>query len=170
MRNFFRYRVGSGGLFMEMEIAGIFLEILFAEIALMRMHKNKQFARWKERLISLDEFLELMNQACFWMRNKPPRDLLLQIFKNLDTDNDGFITYEQWIMFIRNFLSKRRDNSIDWKRFIEKEAPKTKEEKLYFEIWSDLKALYYHYVKGKFMHEDDLEVLVREVIHETTNK
>jgi len=42
---------------MEMEIAGIFLEILFAEIALMRMHKNKQFARWKERLISLDEFL-----------------------------------------------------------------------------------------------------------------
>ena len=30
MRNLFRYGVGSGGLFMEMEIAGIFLEILFA--------------------------------------------------------------------------------------------------------------------------------------------
>lgn len=30
MRNLFRYGVGSGGLFMEMEIAGIFLELLFA--------------------------------------------------------------------------------------------------------------------------------------------
>jgi Ca2+-binding EF-hand superfamily protein len=57
MRNFFRSLVGSSGLFMEMEIAGIFLEILFAEIALMRMHKKKKFLRWKDRLINLEEFL-----------------------------------------------------------------------------------------------------------------
>ena len=61
-----------------------------------------------------------MDSACYWMRNKPPQDLLIQIFSNLDTDKDGFITYEQYIMFIRNFLSKRRDDSIDWIRFIER--------------------------------------------------
>jgi Ca2+-binding EF-hand superfamily protein len=168
MRNLFRYGVGSGGLFMEMEIAGIFLEILFAEIALRRMHKDKKFLRWKDRLISLPEFLQLVDSACYWMRNKPPQDLLIEIFGNLDTDKDGFITYEQYIMFIKNFLSKRRDNSIDWKRFIEQEPPKTKDEKLYEDIWSDLRVLYMHYVKGQYLQEDELELLVKEVLHETT--
>lgn len=134
------------------------------------MHKAKKFVRWQDRLINLEEFLQLVDSACYWMRHKPPRDLLIQIFGNLDTDKDGFITYDQYITFIRNYLSKRRDNSIDWKRFIEREAPKTKDEKLYEEIWSDLKALYMHYVKGKYLQENELELLVREVLHETTQK
>lgn len=134
----------------------------------MRMHKNKRFARGKEHLISLHEFFELVESACYWMRNKPPKELLAEIFINLDTDKDEYITFEQYIMFIRNFLSKRRDNSIEWKRFIELESPKTKDEILYLDIWSDLKALYMHYVKGKYLQESELEQLVRQVLHETT--
>lgn len=167
LRNLFRASVGSGGLFMEMEIAGIFLDIFFAEIALRRMHKTKKILRCKDRLINLGEFLQLVDSACYWMRNRPPKDLLVQIFADLDTDKDGFITYDQYIMLIRNYLSKRREESADWMRFIEREPPASKDEKLYLEIYSDLKALYMHYVKGEYLQENELELLVKEVLHET---
>jgi hypothetical protein len=52
---------------------------------------------------------------------------MVEIFGNLDTDKDGFITYAQYIMFIRKFVSKRHNESIDWRRFIEIEQPKTKD-------------------------------------------
>lgn len=58
-------------MFMEMEVAGIFLELFFAEIVLMRLHKSKMIKRWKERLISLDEFLLLIKMATAWMKNPP---------------------------------------------------------------------------------------------------
>jgi hypothetical protein len=127
MRNLFRLSVSSGGLFMEMEIAGIFLDIFFAEIALRRMHKAKKILRCKDRLINITEFLQLIDSACYWMHNRPPQELLVQIFANLDTDKDGFITYDQYIMLIRNYLSKRRELSNDWMRFIEREAPANKD-------------------------------------------
>lgn len=42
--------------------------------------------------------------------------------------------------------------------------------KLSEDVWSDLRALYMHYVKGKYLQENELELLVKEVLHETTKK
>jgi len=37
-------------------------------------------------------------------------------------------------------------------------------------IWSELRALYNRYVKGKYLQESELEAMVREVLQETTKR
>jgi len=38
------------------------------------------------------------------------------------------------------------------------------------DIWSELRALYNRYVKGKYLQESELEAMVREVLQETTKR
>jgi hypothetical protein len=74
--NFFRYDIISGGYFLETDIARILLELYFAEIILLRLHREKKIARWQERLISLAEFILLIELSTGWLKTKHERNLL----------------------------------------------------------------------------------------------
>jgi len=69
------------------------------------------------------------------------------------------------VLWIRLRLSQRsKDIIIDWNFLHDKKKPapvKAKDEVLYIELWSDLRKLYNHYVKGKFLQENELELLVK---------
>lgn len=167
--NLLRSEIFSG-VVNEMALAILFMEILFAEIMLTRWHRQKKFKRWMERMISQDEFIQLVNETCFWMDPIPPVSLLIEIFQMLDTDKDGFITYDQYINFVLQMFklkSKRK-----WPFEIASESTETPAltKELSDDIWSDLRALYMHYVKGKFLQESELELLVKEVLHEVTRQ
>lgn len=105
LNNLMKYNVANDSLFIPADAAKILLDILFAEIALRRKHLAHAFKRWKERMISLEEFIDLVLDACFWMPVKPSRSLLEAIFAVLDEDKDGFISYKTYVDFIRKFLS-----------------------------------------------------------------
>jgi len=107
LKNFLKYNLHNNSLFIGSDAAKILLEILFAEIALRRRHLAKNFKRWQERIISKDEFVDLVLEACFWMPVKPTRKLLEDIFVILDEDKDGFISYKCYVDFIRQYLSGR---------------------------------------------------------------
>lgn len=86
------------------ELVKILLEIYFVEILLKRKYKDLQADQWKTRKISLREFIELVLYACFFLRVKPTEADLTEIFRFLDTDNDGYITFAEYVNFIRKYL------------------------------------------------------------------
>lgn len=51
----------------------------------------------------------MITEGCYFIKYRPCRDDLIFIFKELDTDNDGFITFQQFVDFIRKYLG----NGID---------------------------------------------------------
>lgn len=105
------------------------------------------------------------------MKRQIPKDILVQIFEKLDTNKDGFITYLEFINFIKtHFNNKKTQQMIEWS-FPELEYQKSeksqKDQPLYEQIWSELRALYHHYVKGQYLQYSELEPLVKQVLHET---
>lgn len=48
-----------------------------------------------------------MYESCFFVKVRPTKSDLLAIFEILDTDKDGFISFEQYINFIRHYLGRR---------------------------------------------------------------
>jgi len=110
IHNFFRYDVISNGYFLDTDVARILLELYFAELILLRLHRDKKIARWAQRLISLEEFLLLIDLASSWMKIRHEKSLLEAIFKIIDTNADGFISYKEFIAFVRRYLGGRLCN------------------------------------------------------------
>jgi hypothetical protein len=139
---------------LDTDVARILLELYFAELILLRLHRDKKIARWAQRLISLEEFLLLIDRASSWMKIRHEKSLLEAIFKIIDTNADGFISYKEFISFVRKYLGGRVCNE-DFKDPFEGHTEKT-EEAFYGSVWTELRALYSHYVKGKFLTEQEL--------------
>lgn len=141
-------------------MAKIFLELLFAEIILLRQHRLRAIAKWQERLISLSEFLILVELSTRWMKVPHDKALLELIFSRLDTNKDGYISYKEYIAFIRKYLGGRANwNDDDWWKSLDPAPPAEStqdEEGFYGYIWSELRELYKHYVKGQYLTEQEL--------------
>lgn len=131
-------------------MARIFLELFFAQIILLRQHRLRAIARWADRLISLQEFLILIELSTKWIKKVHDKALLEVIFANIDTNKDGFISYKEYIAFIRKYLGGHTGNfDDDWFKNLDPAPNATAEEEgFYGSIWSELRALYKHYVKG----------------------
>ena len=91
------------------QLIAIILSIYFIEILFHRRYKSTNSEVWLSKKISLDEFILLITEGCYFIKYKPPRDDLIFIFKELDTDHDGFITFQQFVDFIKKYLG----NNID---------------------------------------------------------
>lgn len=160
---FFRYDIVSGGYFLDTDVVRILLELYFAELILLRLHRAKKFARWAEFLLSLEDFLLIVELATGWLKVKHDKGLLGIIFKIIDTNGDGFISYKEFMAFIRKYLGGR----ICIEDFVDPLADtEPTEEEFYGHIWSELRQIYKHYVKGKFLTAEELRLLVNEVLKE----
>lgn len=115
--------MNKSGLPLEMELVRIFLYLFFAEIVLLRMHRKGEIKRGKERMISLEEFLEVFRQGTKWMKKQIPRELLVLIFEIIDTNKDGFITYLEFVNFIKKHFSNQK-TEWDFPEFEKKESIK----------------------------------------------
>jgi Ca2+-binding EF-hand superfamily protein len=139
------------------------LTIYFIEIVFHRRYNSKDNAAWKSKKISLDEFISLINDACYFITYKPPRDTLIFIFRELDTDRDGFITFTQYADFIRKYLG----NGIDpfAKPPPQNNSPSGISDEEYGfvnAIWDELKVYFNKYDQGKkgFLTESELRSFV----------
>lgn len=159
------------------ELVKILLEIYFVEILLKRKYKDLQADQWKTRKINLKEFIELVLYACFFLRVKPTEADLTEIFNLLDTDKDGYITFSEYVDFIRKYLGLgiqpepvpevKPDNTGD------KPGDISNEEWAFINaIWDELKVYFDKYDSGSKGHltEDDLRRFVIEVLQENTQR
>lgn len=155
------------------QLIAIILSIYFIEIVFHRRYKSTDSEAWKSKKISLEEFVALITEACFFIRFKVPREDLVWIFNELDTDKDGYITFQQYVDFIKKYLG----NGIDFfkKPEVKPTAPgEVSEEEFAFvnAIWDELKVYFDKYDQGKktFLNEAELKSFVIEVLKETTER
>lgn len=86
------------------QLIKILLEIYFGQFILLRKYKDFNAEQWKSRKISLEEFIDLVLFACFFLKYKPSKEDLTEIFITIDTDKDGFIYFAQYLEFIIKYL------------------------------------------------------------------
>lgn len=91
------------------QLIAIILSIYFIEILFHRRYKSTNSEIWTAKKISLEEFIILILEGCYFIKFKPTRQDLEFIFGVLDTDKDGYITFQQFVDFIRKYLG----NDID---------------------------------------------------------
>jgi Ca2+-binding EF-hand superfamily protein len=99
-----------------------------------------------------------------WLKIKHDKELLTNIFRAIDTNGDGWISYKEHIAFIRKFFGGR----LSIEDFVDpfQGINEAEEEQLYGGVWSELRQIYARYTKGAFLNAEELEKLVREVLHE----
>ena len=61
--------------------------------------------------INLDQFIILIHDSTSYLKFQVLNDDLVAIFKIIDTDNDGWITYREYVAFILKYLGR---NCIQW--------------------------------------------------------
>lgn len=114
----------------------------------------------------------MFTEFCFFIKIKPTREDLIYIFKELDTDQDGFITFQQYISFIKKYLGNGID--LDSSRFKVQASSEVPAEEYAFvnAIWDELKVYFDKYDAGKkgFLIETELKAFVVEILQETTQR
>ena len=106
----------------------------------------------------------LVDLSTKWMKVRHDNGLLEAVFKFIDTNHDGFISYKEYMAFVRKYLGGRICNE-DFKDPLEDDKSGT-EDAFYGSIWSELRQIYGHYTKTKFLNADELKLLVNEVLKE----
>jgi hypothetical protein len=63
-------------------------------MAIQRLHrKNKTYSKWQQRIMNKTEFATTLNYALTPLRIEAPRNIIDLLFKEIDLDNDGWISY-----------------------------------------------------------------------------
>lgn len=82
-------------------------------INLLRGHKARRWTKWNEFKLNKSEFIELVLEATRWASVPADPKLLSLIFDHLDTDHDGYITYKQYLEFIRSCVLTRTNPELE---------------------------------------------------------
>ena len=155
-------------------------------VNLLRGHKAKKWVKWNEFKLNKSEFIELVLEATKWANVPADPKLLSLIFDRLDTDNDGYITYKQYLEFIRSCVLTRTNPELDAfinslfskpkeiiksptkKKFMTVEEEKA--EVFYTKIWDELRALYNSYLAPgmQTLLPEQIKKLIIEVLQEVS--
>lgn len=81
MFNYFNFLKSQNDNVTFEQLIAIILSIYFLEILFHRRYKSTDGAAWKERKISLEEFINLITEACYFIKFKPFKDDLVFIFR-----------------------------------------------------------------------------------------
>lgn len=73
------------------------------------MFKNKKNIFGSNFKISLEDFISIMRENCYYIGLDPSTEDLQALFKNIDSDNDGFITALEYYKFVKLFLAGNID-------------------------------------------------------------
>lgn len=76
-------------------------------MVLQRLNREKKFMRYQERLLGMHDFMLLVDTAFSFLSFKPRREDLVTIFKNMDTNHTGFISYSKFFDFVSNHMTGR---------------------------------------------------------------
>lgn len=113
-------------------------------------------SRGPERKMNFEEFHRLINNAYKFLGVECPKDTCEYIFKSVDKDEDGLITYVEYFKVIELYVCKGAEEKKE-----EKDSKPTGPErhsKLRAYIWTSLRRLYDGYVQGRSLQANDAEI------------
>lgn len=168
---YFTFDAESGGSLTFDELIALILTIYFTEILFRRKFKSNNSKGWSQHKLSLEDFINIFTESTFFIRIKPSIEDLTYIFNELDTDKDGFITFNQYVNFVRKYLGNGIDLSSS-KYSADLNGVSEEELKFVQAIWDELKVYFDRYDKGAKGHlaEAELKAFVVEVLQETTER
>lgn len=108
---------GAGALSLDSALS-LLMDKWCGEAVLNRLHEQGKFMRHQERLLGNNDFLILLDTAFEYLSSRPRREDLIALFKSLDTDRDGYISYRKYLEFVREHLGSykqeaRRDDESE---------------------------------------------------------
>ena len=113
LRHLFRLIIDPNVYITDDDLRKIIVFLHVGLINLLRGHKERRWAKWNEFKLSKDDFIELVLAATKWASVPTDPKLLSLIFDRLDTDHDGYITYRQYLEFIRSCVLTRTNPELD---------------------------------------------------------
>lgn len=103
-KNVFRYdRDGDKNVTYD-ELTNFAVEQHFGEMAIQRLHRKNSYSRGRERIMNQKEFATTLKYALSFIEIAPSDQILELLFKELDLDQDGWISYEVYFMFLRYYF------------------------------------------------------------------
>jgi Ca2+-binding EF-hand superfamily protein len=177
MYNYFRFDIRSQQSTTYNEFIAIALEIYFIEILFNRKYQQNPQLQ-KNTQISIREFINLLFENLFFIKVRPSKQDLLTIFEILDNDKDGFISFQQYIKFIREYLGRGLeivDKPIKQEQLKPEPAVEGVSEvevKFVELIWGELKKYFDNYDQGHkgYLQESELKSFAVEVLNESSQR
>lgn len=168
---YFTFDAESGGALTFDELISLILTIYFTEILFRRKFKSNNSKGWTGQKLNLEDFISIFTESTFFIRIKPSIEDLTYIFNELDTDKDGFITFNEYANFIKKYLGNGIDLSSS-KYSADSNGISQEELKFVQAIWDELKTYFDRYDKGAKGHlvECEIKAFVVEVLQETTER
>lgn len=114
-----------------------------------KFHANNRIKHGKERKITAEEFLRLLNAAYAFLGIVITAQQADTIFQQADSDRDGLITYVQYFDYIDKFLASKAgttvSNSGDSSQRVTGRSSKELFSRLRRLLWEELRRLYQRY-------------------------
>lgn len=92
--NVFRYDRNDDHIVTYEELANFFLEIHCGELAIQRLHKEDTYERGAQRMMNCKEFIKTVEYALSFIEIEPLPGELEALFRDIDQNKDGWITYQ----------------------------------------------------------------------------
>lgn len=109
--NYFRYTKGKGPVSFE-EFARFFLGLHCGELAVQRLHREGYFSRGREFIMNEKEFVGALNQAFGVIRFNGNESDMRQLFRDINTDRSGWISYQQYFEALKDYFGYRLHTNI----------------------------------------------------------
>lgn len=93
IKNVFRYDYNNDGVVEYDELVNFCMEQHLGEIAIQRLHRQKLYSRGSQRQMNEQEFIKTIQYALSFLQFIPNSTHLESLFKSVDIDADGFISY-----------------------------------------------------------------------------
>ena len=167
MKNIFRLDVDGSGSVSFVELGNFLFKRHCGEMSLQRDHRAGKMSKGSERKMTLEEFTRLINAAYKFLGVPCPNDVAEYIFKSVDKDNDGLITYVEYFKVIEIYVCKGNELPVVAKPEPEPTGPE-RHSKLRIHIWTCLRRLYDGYVQGRTIESSDGEL--RELLFAIVGK
>ena len=77
------------------------MEQHFGEMAIQRLHKMGRYSMGSQRKMNMEEFIVTLDYSLSPIQAEGNRSQYEQLFREVDGNADGIISYEEYFMFLR---------------------------------------------------------------------
>lgn len=76
-------------------------------MAIQRLHKKGYYTNGARRVMNLEEFEATLNYCLEFIHSKGSHADYERLFNEVDVDQDGFISYQDYFIFLREYFGSQ---------------------------------------------------------------
>lgn len=81
-------------------------------MAIQRLHRKNSYARGKDRVMNETEFGVTINNALSFIGLTASAEQISRLFKEIDLEKTGWITYEIYFLFLKYYFGSMRGEAL----------------------------------------------------------